>query len=141
MEIKSRVRTCDSAAWNSVSTIKHGISLALPLMKLPKLLSRFSFLRRTPLQHQLIQTMCSYRKISIQPPPPPTPTESNGNSEGRGSKRRQFRGGRVVASRGLCSGSPSKIGELLTAVLFIVSWQPLILLLISVSQQSYCFHL
>ena len=56
MEIKSRVRTCDSAAWNSISTIKHGISLALPLMKLPKLLPRFSFLRRTPLQHQLIQT-------------------------------------------------------------------------------------
>ena len=46
-----------------------------------------------------------------------------------------------MASRGLCSGSPSKIGELLTAVLFIVSWLPLILLLISVSQQSYCFHL
>ena len=83
MEIKSRVRPCDSAAWNSISTVKHGISLALPLIKLPKLLSRFSFLRRTPLQHQLIQTMGSYRKISIHPPPP-TPTESNGNSEGRG---------------------------------------------------------
>lgn len=140
MEIKSRVRPCDSAAWNSISTIKHGISLALPLIKLPKLLSRFSFLRRTPLQHQLIQTMGSYRKISIHPPPPPQQRATEIQREG-GSKRRQFRGGRVVASRGLSSGSPSKIGELLTAVLFIVSWLPLILLLISVSQQSYCFHL
>ena len=143
MEIKSRVRTCDSAAWNSISTIKHGISLALPLMKLPKFLSRISFLRRTPLQHQLIQTMCSCRKISIHPGPPPPPPQQRATEIQRegGSKRRQFRGGRVVASRGLCSGSPSKIGELLTAVLFIVSWLPLILLLISVSQQSYCFHL
>ena len=110
-------------------------------MKLPKFLSRISFLRRTPLQHQLIQTMCSCRKISIPPPPPPPHQRATEIQREGGSKRRQFRGGRVVASRGLCSGSPSKIGELLTAVLFIVSWLPLILLLISVSQQSYCFHL
>ena len=84
MEIKSRVRTCDSAAWNSISTIKHWISLALPLMKHPKLLSRFSFLRRTPLQHQLIQTMCSYRKISIPPPPPPHPNREQRKFRGKG---------------------------------------------------------
>lgn len=87
IEIKSRVRTFDSAAWNSISTIKHGISLALPLMKLPKFLSRFSFLRRTPLQHQQYRQCVVPEKYPFPPPPTPsspTPTESNGNSEGSG---------------------------------------------------------